>query len=202
MSLHVLVVMAPFNLAGLAGLERRSILPTKPQSADGLILSAWAQGYMAGSIIIMACITIANMRREVLLHKLILLEVRTSLLRYLQTWGRNNGVFAFPSSYYSDNLQQLLLGFWHGTYIFMNPPVYAWYLSVTALLLNISWSLHNVIAWMKNKPFFSKRISWIYIGTVILAQPYWIVEIYADFAYFGGVNNIFVYTRPLEAIFR
>ena len=50
-------------------------LVTKPTNPDGLILEAWAQGYMVGSLIIMACITISNMRRGVLLHKLILLEV-------------------------------------------------------------------------------------------------------------------------------
>lgn len=31
---------------------------------------------MVGSLIIMTCITVANMRRGVLLHKLILIEVR------------------------------------------------------------------------------------------------------------------------------
>jgi hypothetical protein len=49
---------------------------TKPTDPDGLILEAWAQGYMVGSIIIMICITLSNIRRGVLLHKLILLEVR------------------------------------------------------------------------------------------------------------------------------
>lgn len=48
---------------------------TKPTDPDGLILEAWAQGYMIGSIIIMVCITVSNMRRGVLLHKIILLEV-------------------------------------------------------------------------------------------------------------------------------
>jgi hypothetical protein len=104
----------------------------------------------------------------------------------------------------SDNRRpiQLILGVWHGTYIFPQAPAYSWYLSVTALFLNISWSLHNVIAWMKNKPFLSKKASLFYIWTVILVQPYWVLEIYADFAYFGGINNIFVYTRPWEALFR
>lgn len=49
----------------------------KPEDAHGLILEAWAQGYMTGSLIIMACITISNMRRGVLLHKLILVEAST-----------------------------------------------------------------------------------------------------------------------------
>lgn len=47
----------------------------KPTDPHGLVLEAWAQGYMVGSLIIMAAITVANMRRGVLLHKLILIEV-------------------------------------------------------------------------------------------------------------------------------
>jgi hypothetical protein len=67
--------MSPVVLARSRGLETRAILPTKPTDTAGLILSAWAQGFMCGAIVIMACITIANMRRGVLLHKLILIEV-------------------------------------------------------------------------------------------------------------------------------
>ena len=47
----------------------------KPTDPHALVLEAWAEGYMIGSLIIMSCITLANMRRGVLLHKLILLEV-------------------------------------------------------------------------------------------------------------------------------
>lgn len=39
-------------------------------------LEAWAQGFCVGALIIMAGITVSNMRRGVLLHKLILIEVR------------------------------------------------------------------------------------------------------------------------------
>lgn len=49
----------------------------RPTDPNGLVLEAWAEGYMIGSLIIMTCITIANMRRGVLLHKLILIEVRS-----------------------------------------------------------------------------------------------------------------------------
>lgn len=59
----------------MAPLLPRDVI-SKPSDPDGLILEAWAQGYMVGSLIIMACITVANMRRGVLLHKLILIEVR------------------------------------------------------------------------------------------------------------------------------
>lgn len=142
----------------------------KPTAPGAVTLESWAQGYMVGSLIIMAGVTVANMRKNVLLHKLILIE--------------------------------LILGMPHGTFMFPNPPAYGWYLSVTAIFLNISWSLHNVVAWMKNKPFLTRRVSLIYIGTVILAQPYWVLEIYANFAYFNNINRLFTYTRPYEAIFR
>lgn len=40
------------------------------------IVEAWGEGYMVGSLIILILITLANMRPGVLLHKLILIEVR------------------------------------------------------------------------------------------------------------------------------
>ena len=40
------------------------------------IVEAWSEGYMVGSLIILILITLANMRPGVLLHKLILIEVR------------------------------------------------------------------------------------------------------------------------------
>lgn len=49
----------------------------KPSEPDALTIEAWAQGYMVGSLIIMACVAVANMRRHVLLHKLIVIEVRS-----------------------------------------------------------------------------------------------------------------------------
>ena len=44
-------------------------------SDEDFILEGWSEGFMVGALVIMACITIANMRRKVLLHKLILVEV-------------------------------------------------------------------------------------------------------------------------------
>jgi len=147
-----------------------SQLVTRPTTSNGLVIEAWGEGLMVGSLLVMAAITISNMRKNVLLHKLILAE--------------------------------LLLATGHGTFIFINEPIYGWYLSVTAIGLNISWSLHNVIAWLKNRPFLSPRISKIYIVTVLLAQPYWVLEIYANFTYFNNINKTFLKTRPLEPIFR
>ena len=52
------------------GSWRKDITPS------ALTLESWGQGFMAGALIIMACTTVANMKIGVLLHKLILLEVR------------------------------------------------------------------------------------------------------------------------------
>lgn len=42
----------------------------------GLVVEAWGQGYMVGSLVILMALTVATMRRRILLHKLILAEVR------------------------------------------------------------------------------------------------------------------------------
>ncbi len=67
--------MAPQVSTSWYNLSRREV--TKPTDPNGLILEAWAQGFMVGAIVIMICITLANLKRGVILHKLILLEVCT-----------------------------------------------------------------------------------------------------------------------------
>lgn len=81
----------------------------KPSDPAGIALEAWAQGYMAGSLIVMTCIAIANMRKHVLLHKLIVIEVS-----HLPTLSR---AMLMQISHHAVFLQ-LLLGFFHGTFIF------------------------------------------------------------------------------------
>jgi hypothetical protein len=49
----------------------------KPTDPTGVTLESWAQGFLVGSLMVMAGVTFANMRRHVLLHKLILIEVST-----------------------------------------------------------------------------------------------------------------------------
>lgn len=73
---------------------------------------------------------------------------------------------------------------------------------MSAVGLNVSWSLHNVIAWMKSKPFYSRNVSMAYIASVVAVQPYWLLEIYANFAYFNNINRVFEVTRPMEPFFR
>ncbi|KAF2811837.1 uncharacterized protein BDZ99DRAFT_487402 [Mytilinidion resinicola] len=152
----------PRELAPVFLAKRRVGRPTNP---DGLVLEAWSQGYMVGSLIIMACITIANMRKGVILHKLV-------------------------------------LGIWQGFWIFFHDPIAGWWLSCGAIFLNASWVLHNVIAWMKIKPFLSRPASILFITTIILSIPYWVLEIYANFAYFHNINTLFLKTRPWEALCR
>jgi len=48
--------------------EEHEVVP-KPTDPEELILEAWAQGYLVGALVIMSFITLANMRRGVLLHK-------------------------------------------------------------------------------------------------------------------------------------
>jgi hypothetical protein len=72
-------------VAGIAAVKSRTTGAAKPQSSNGLVLEAWAQGYLVGSLIIMAAITVANMRKSVLLHKLILLEVCPVQMTILST---------------------------------------------------------------------------------------------------------------------
>jgi hypothetical protein len=90
---------------------------TKPTDRDGLILEAWAEGYMVGSLIILSCITFANMRKGVLLHKLILLEVSYvpwHTYRVLAT--AESRLTNHPSSWCSDT------GYTNSTLFFSPPP--------------------------------------------------------------------------------
>jgi hypothetical protein len=51
----------------------------KPTRPEQITLESWSQGFMVGSLIIMAAITLGNMRSGVMLHKLILIEVCPTL---------------------------------------------------------------------------------------------------------------------------
>lgn len=99
-------------------------------------------------------------------------------------------------------MEQLVMGYWQGFFILFDQPIYGWWLSVAAIPLNASWCLHNVISWMKLKPFLSKTVSRLFIGTILLSFPYWVVEIYANFTYFHNINTVFLKTRPWEALCR
>lgn len=44
-------------------------------NVESYIVESWGEGFMFGALLIMSVIAVANMRRGVLLHKLILFEV-------------------------------------------------------------------------------------------------------------------------------
>jgi len=45
---------------------------------EAYIVESWGEGFMFGALLVMSVITVANMRRGVILHKLILCEVTTT----------------------------------------------------------------------------------------------------------------------------
>jgi hypothetical protein len=47
----------------------------RPRDPDILVMEAWGQGFLVGSLVVMIAITAANMKKGVLLHKLIVAEV-------------------------------------------------------------------------------------------------------------------------------
>ncbi|PYH67155.1 uncharacterized protein BO88DRAFT_466566 [Aspergillus vadensis CBS 113365] len=141
-----------------------------PRDTDILVVEAWGQGLLVGSLILMTAITAANMKKEVLLHKLIVAE--------------------------------LALALGHGTFIFLHAPAQGWYLSATAVGLTISHTLHNVIAWMKIRGFFTSWGTRLYLISLLAAQPYWVIEIYANFTFSNRGQALYTTTRPLEPLFR
>src|SRR4051812_16745161 len=88
-------------------------------------------------------------------------------------------------------------------FIFNSPPVFGWYLSTTSALMITSWAFHNFIAYLKSRPFLTPLAKRIYLWTLILSMSYWVLEIYANYAYFNDINvKLFPKTRPFEAICR
>ncbi|KAF9882563.1 hypothetical protein FE257_006978 [Aspergillus nanangensis] len=142
---------------------------TRPTN-NALVIEAWGQGFMVGALVVMLAVALANLKKSVLLHKLIAFE--------------------------------LFIAIGHGTFIFLHPPVYGWYLSVTVVGLALSYTFHNVVAWIKIRPFLPPWGLRIYLGILLLAQPYWALEIYANFTYFNKQDPLFLITRPLEPLFR
>ena len=76
--------MAPPIAAYLIERAHEVKVPTKSSLAqNGIILEAWGQGFNVGALVILILLVCCNIKRGVLLHKLILIEV-TMLLR--QSW--------------------------------------------------------------------------------------------------------------------
>jgi hypothetical protein len=101
------------------------------------------------------------------------------------------------------NMYKLVLAIWHGTFIFVADPAYGWYLSTTATLLFISYFLHNVVSWLKIRPFLPLWGSRVFIISLLCVQPFWIAEAWSNFSYFNSLGSeVNVRTRPWEALLR
>lgn len=72
------------------------------------------------------------------------------------------------------------------------------------MLLYLSYNLHNIINWIKLKPFLPRWGLHLYLWSVIAVFPFWIAEIYFNFAYHNhlGGHEHFRQIRPFEALFR
>ncbi|ERF75754.1 hypothetical protein EPUS_01584 [Endocarpon pusillum Z07020] len=142
----------------------------KNATEDAFILESWGQGFIVGALLIMALITISNMKRGILLHKLIFIE--------------------------------LILALSHGTFCFMSFKGYGWYLSATAGLLYLSTLVHNVVAWLKIRPFLTRRGSIIFIGSFIMTIPPVLFQSINNFLFFNNISDLYTRVRPYEALMR
>jgi hypothetical protein len=187
--------MAPTDVTFIA-LEKRFPEPATTRTSpptraslttEGGFLEAWAQGYNVGSLVILILIVFCNYRSGIWLHKLILLEAC-------------DVISSIPSS---ANTSKLILAIWHGTFIFVRDPAYGWYLSTTATLLFISYFLHNVVSWLKIRPFLPRWGSRFFIISLLCVQLFWVAEAWSNFAYFNALgSDVNVRTRPWEALVR
>jgi hypothetical protein len=167
-------------------------------NTEAYILEGWGEGFMLGALLMMVIITVANMRRGVLLHKVILLEVSDKLARH---------------RFYITLTGQLLLAMSHGTFCFMSFYGYGFYLSSTAALLYCSYFTHNIVAWMKirlfftgHRPLFRSRycewVRWTYLATLAITIPALIFEIFNNFRFFNNYSTLYQTVRPYEPFMR
>lgn len=101
----------------------------------------------------------------------------------------------------------------HGTFCFMAFHGYGFYLSSTAALLYCSYFTHNIVAWMKIKPFFNeprpsfgpKICNWVprvYLITLVMTAPVYIFEIFNNFRFFNNYSRLYETVRPYEPLIR
>jgi hypothetical protein len=90
---------------------------------------------------------------------------------------------------------------------------YGFYLSSTAALLYCSYFTHNVVAWMKIRPFFNeprpsfgprfcKWVRWVYLSTLAMTAPVLIFEIFNNFRFFNDYSELYKTVRPYEPLMR
>ncbi|RDK41094.1 hypothetical protein M752DRAFT_284586 [Aspergillus phoenicis ATCC 13157] len=106
----------------------------------------------------------------------------------LEGWGQDFMVesLAIMTVITAANIKskKLLLAAFHEIFIFLHEPAYSWYLSASAVSLNVSAALHNLITWMKARSFFN-----------IWGKDY------ANFAFFNYNKPLFITTRYFKPLF-
>lgn len=101
----------------------------------------------------------------------------------------------------------------HGTFCFMAFRGYGWYLSTTAALLYCSCFTHNVVAWLKIRPFFvgphtsfrpgvCKWVRRVYLTTLAMTVPPVIFQIFNNYRFFNNISRLYVRVRPYEPLMR
>ena len=102
----------------------------------------------------------------------------------------------------------------HGTFCFMSFKGYGWYLSSTAALYYVSSWLHNLVAWLKIRPFFRgnnaifspivcRNITWVYLITLGVSAGPLIFQVYNNFCFFNDINGtLYPAVRPYETLMR
>ncbi|KAL2393299.1 hypothetical protein ABEF93_002847 [Exophiala dermatitidis] len=150
-------------------------------SDEDLVLESWSQGCLVGSLLIMGCVTVSNMRKGVLLHKLILLEQLAAL---------SHGTFCFFTfpgyGWYLSSTAALLYCSW------VVHNIVAW-LKIGPLVCD-SRSMF--------KPKTGKWVRRIYLGSLACTVPPIILQIYDNFRFFNNINDLYVTVRPYEPLLR
>jgi len=141
----------------------------KVAADEDLILESWSQGFVVGSLMLMSCITLANMRRGVMLHKLIFLE---------QIMALSHGTFCFMDfegyGWYLSSTAALL----YLSYILHN--VVAW--------MKVMPFFHG-----KSTIFEPKFVKWttmIYTYSLACTVPCVLFQISDNFRFFNGESAL------------
>jgi hypothetical protein len=179
--------MAPFSILPRQGVPAPANTDVdswnwrKSAKDEDLILESWSQGFVVGGLLLMGCITLANMRRGVLLHKLILAE---------QLMALSHGTFCFFDfegyGWYLSSTAALL----YLSYILHN--CVAW--------LKVAPFLHGKSTIFK--PRFVKWTTRIYLSTLILTVPPILFQISDNFRFFNGYGGWYTRIRPYEPLMR
>ena len=202
--------MAPaFIVEGIAAITARAT-STTPVFSINKTVETWIEGYTLGGLEVLILIVICNMRRNVLLHKLILLEVyppKLSVTVVLLT-----DLISICSAFPSPSCALRPAASMDGTSFVsvgirsLTDQVVLRYTATSAIFIYIGYTLHNWIAWMKIRPFLSPRQNKIFvISLIVVAHPFLAWNAWNAFVRFVPLPQFqdnYFYSRTLETFAR